>query len=90
MEMRAALDAAPPAAAAPAVAPPVAVAPVDLSEALLAALGGRGNVGAVSRHGGRLRVVVGDRVRVDEAALGSDVRAVVWPRPDVVHLLMPA
>ena len=90
MEMRAALDAAPPAAAAPVAATPVAAAPVDLSEALLAALGGRGNVGAVSRHGGRLRVVVGDRARVDEAALGSDVRAVVWPRPDVVHLLMPA
>jgi PTS system N-acetylglucosamine-specific IIC component len=89
MEMRAALDAAPPAAAVVAP-PPVAAAPVALSDALLAALGGRGNVGAVSRHGSRLRVVVGDRAQVDEAALGGDVRAVVWPKPDVVHLLMPA
>jgi PTS system N-acetylglucosamine-specific IIC component len=91
MEMRAALDAAPSAAASAAFAsPPVAAAPVALSDALLAALGGRGNVGAVSRHGSRLRVVVGDRAQVDEAALGGDVRAVVWPKPDVVHLLMPA
>ncbi|NYD91332.1 N-acetylglucosamine-specific PTS transporter subunit IIBC [Sphingomonas melonis] len=93
MEMRAALDAGDaggPAASPAATAAPVEAAPVALPAALIAALGGDGNVGAVSRHGGRLRIVVADRARVDDAALGADVRAVAWPKPDVVHLLMPA
>jgi PTS system N-acetylglucosamine-specific IIC component len=84
MEMRAALDAGEPTAVAPL---PVVVEPVQVPDAMLIALGGSGNVRAVSRHGGRLRVVVADRSRVDDPALVEGVRAVVWVGADVAHLL---
>ena len=91
MEMRAAMDAgetvtAPAAAATPAPSG----APVALPGDLLAALGGTGNVGTVSRHGTRLRVVVADRSRVDEAGLASGTRAIAWAGTQTLHLLMPA
>ncbi|WP_293873620.1 N-acetylglucosamine-specific PTS transporter subunit IIBC [Sphingomonas sp. UBA978] len=92
MDMRAAIDAGEGAAAAPVALP--AAAPVaeaaTVPSALLAALGGQANIGSVSRHGGRLRVVVADRARVDDAGLADGVRAAAWVRADTLHLLMPA
>lgn len=92
MDMRAAIDAGEGAAAAPVALPaaaPVAEAAI-VPPALLAALGGQANIGAVSRHGGRLRVVVADRARVDDAGLADGVRAAAWVGADTLHLLMPA
>lgn len=85
MEMRAVVDAGEPAVAAP--APVAAAEPVALPPAMLVALGGAGNVGAVSRHGTRLRVTVADRAPVDSAALAKDVRALAWVGEDTLHLL---
>ena len=84
MEMRAAVDAGEFTAVAPL---PVVVEPVQVPAAMLAALGGSGNVRAVSRHGERLRVVVADRGRIDGAALADGVRAVTWIDAEVVHVL---
>lgn len=84
MEMRAALDAG--AVAVPAVAN-LAPEAAELPAAWLDALGGDGNIGTVSRHGTRLRVVVRERARVDAAALAGDVRAVTWAEESVLHLL---
>ena len=86
MDMRAAIDAGGGMAMADPVAPVVA-APAIVPALLSAALGGDGNIGAVSRHGTRLRVVVGDRARIDEHALAGGVRAVAWVGTDTVHLL---
>ena len=92
MDMRAAIDAGEGAPAAPVALP--AAAPVaeaaTVPPGLLAALGGQANIGAVSRHGGRLRVVVADRARVDDAGLADGVRAAAWVGADTLHLLMPA
>ena len=85
MEMRAAMDAGDPPSAAPVV---VAVAEAAaVPDALLAPLGGRGNIAAISRHGSRLRVVVADRSQVDEAGLADGVRAATWVKDDTLHLL---
>ncbi|WP_235535122.1 N-acetylglucosamine-specific PTS transporter subunit IIBC [Sphingomonas sp. Leaf339] len=89
MEMRTAADAAP-VSVVPVATPAVAVAPVALPAALEAALGGQGNVGEVTRHAGRYRVVVADRARVDEPALaGAAIRTAAWVSADTVHLLVP-
>ena len=54
-------------------APPSAVPPMDpdRARALLAALGGRGNIEAVAALGGRLRIDLTDPSAIDEAALGA-------------------
>ncbi|MGP7796235.1 N-acetylglucosamine-specific PTS transporter subunit IIBC [Sphingomonas sp. CLY1604] len=90
MEMRAAVEAGQGMPAAAPAAPAAVVEPGTLPAALLPALGGAGNVDAVSRHGTRLRVVVADAGKVDAAALAAGVRAVAWVRADTLHLLMPA
>jgi len=80
MDMRAVLDAGP-----AVVAAPVAYA---LPQRVAAAIGA-GNVVAAGRLPGRLRIVVAARDRVDAAALSAlGARAVVWVRPDTLHLLM--
>jgi len=67
---------------------PVAVAvPVTLAPALLAALGGAGNVRDASVHAGRIRVELGGAA-IDEAAVrDAGVRQLARPVHDVVHLL---
>ncbi|MCU6454324.1 N-acetylglucosamine-specific PTS transporter subunit IIBC [Sphingomonas sp. A2-49] len=85
MEMRAWADAGHPVEAAPAPAP--AAAAVAVPGAMLAALGGAANVTAATRHGGRLRVTVADRARVDEARLASGARGIVWVAPATLHVL---
>jgi PTS system N-acetylglucosamine-specific IIC component len=100
MDMRAAVDAGgvlagadTGAGAGVAAAPVLVTANIGAAAvpgALLAALGGAGNIGAATLHGGRWRIVVGDKALVDEARLSSDVRAVTWVSGDTLHLLMPA
>ena len=84
------------AAGAPAAAPlratpapePVATAAPDAA-ALLAALGGRGNVRAVQAAASRLRVSVGDAALIDRAALrGLGLRGVAIPAADCVHVIV--
>ncbi|KQR80569.1 PTS N-acetyl-D-glucosamine transporter [Sphingomonas sp. Leaf343] len=99
MDMRAVLDAGPavttPAVTTPVVTTPAVTTPVvvatpacTLPDAVAAAIG-HGNVVAASRLPGRLRIVVVAREAVDEAALAAlDARAVVWLRPDTLHVLM--
>jgi len=74
-----------------------AVAPTPSAEArwrgepaaLLAALGGAGNVRGMQLAGSRLRVSVSDAARVQEAALlGLGVRALARPAADSVHLIL--
>ncbi len=86
MEMRTAVDAGE-------VAPAPKSEPAEdatLSAALTAALGGAANIRTVTRHNGRMRVVIADRTLVDDTAFAKDIRAVAWIRPDTLHLLMPA
>jgi PTS system N-acetylglucosamine-specific IIC component len=79
-----ALPAGPSTAAAP--APP---APLSLPPALLAALGGTGNLRDASLHGGRLRVDLADPARATGRALAAyGVRAVVAFDDHIVHLLL--
>ncbi len=68
-------------------APAAAATPVTLAPALLAALGGAGNVRGASVHAGRLRVELSGAA-IDEAALhDAGVRQVARPSGSVVHLL---
>lgn len=88
MEMRAVVDTADVMPAAP---PANTAAPeASMPDALLTALGGQGNVTAASRHGGRLRITVGDRTLVDMATAASTIRAATWVKADTLHALMPA
>jgi len=57
--------------------------------AVLAALGGRGNVRSVVSAASRVRIGVADATRLDRAALGElGLRGVAVPRPDCVHLIV--
>jgi PTS system N-acetylglucosamine-specific IIC component len=57
--------------------------------AVLAALGGHGNVRSVASAASRLRIGIGDAARLDRAALGAlGLRGVAVPRPDCVHLIV--
>jgi N-acetylglucosamine PTS system EIICBA or EIICB component len=57
--------------------------------ALLAALGGRDNVREVSAAASRLRIGIGDAVRLDRTALGTlGLRGVALPHPGCVHLIV--
>ncbi len=63
------------------------VAPVNAAS-LLQALGGRGNVHGAWAASSRIRVMLGDDDRVDEAALRSlGARALARPAPGVVHVV---
>jgi N-acetylglucosamine-specific phosphotransferase system IIBC component len=67
--------------------PAAAATTVTLAPALLAALGGAGNVREASVHAGRIRVKLSGAV-IDEAALrDAGVRQVARPSESVVHLL---
>jgi PTS system N-acetylglucosamine-specific IIC component len=60
----------------------------DAPRAIIAALGGAGNVKAVEQGGGRLLVTVGDAAKVDESALRvACARGFARPSPASVHLL---
>jgi len=59
------------------------------ADALLAALGGRGNVRAVTTRASRLRVDVGDPAAVDEARLDAlGARGIVRPKPEHVQVVI--
>ncbi|GAA0671249.1 PTS system N-acetylglucosamine-specific IIC component [Sphingomonas insulae] len=92
MDMRTAMDAVPMSGTS-AVSPPASAATPAMATvpaSLLAALGGRDNIGAVSRHGTRLRIVVADRTLVDLASFDGSVRTAAWVGADTLHMLMPA
>lgn len=76
--------------AAPVSAAPVATGPVDTGQvdALLAGLGGAGNVREVQVASTRLRIVVADPARVDDARLNAIARGVARPGGAVVHVLI--
>lgn len=91
-------------AGVPASAPSVAAAapgPLDLAKAILAGLGGPGNLRSLSACMSRLRVEVADPARVDETALrragaqgvlwtGAAVQIVLGPRAEAVRAAMEA
>jgi PTS system N-acetylglucosamine-specific IIC component len=57
--------------------------------AVLAALGGRGNVRSVASAASRVRIEIVDATRVDRATLGTlELRGVAVLRPDCVHLIV--
>ena len=85
MEMREALDYHPAAPLPPARAGRAADAP-DLPAGIVAVVGGQGNIAEASRHHGRLRLRLHDPLLLAVDLPG--VRAVAWPREDVVHLLI--
>ena len=61
---------------------------ITLSPAVEAALGGKGNVRAASRHPGRLRLELADAGAADEATLANlGIRAIARPGPSQLHLL---
>jgi PTS system N-acetylglucosamine-specific IIC component len=65
-------------------------APVPDSSALMAALGGRRNVGGIECHAGRVLVRVADAKIVDEPALRTlGIRGVARPAADSLQLLIP-
>ncbi len=70
--------------------PPKPVRSVVLSgQALLAALGGGGNVREAQSASSRIRATVADPAKVDEAALRSlGVRALARPAADSVHVVL--
>ena len=64
--------------------------PVADAAAMLAALGGRSNVGDIECHAGRVLVRITDRQIVDEAALRSlGIRGVARPGAGSLQLLIP-
>jgi N-acetylglucosamine PTS system EIICBA or EIICB component len=80
---------APPASRGSDAAPPGAQALLPDAGALLAALGGPGNVRAVQQAASRLLVNVGDAARVDRNALGKlRLRGIALPVPDCVHVIV--
>ncbi len=92
MEMRAAMtsDGTAPPAMPPAAPATTATTMTSVPDAVIDALGGAGNIGATTRHGDRLRVVIADRTLVDDDRLATGLRAAVWVKDDTLHLLMPA
>ena len=67
-----------------------AAVPIPDSSALMAALGGRRNVGGIECHAGRVLVRVADTKIVDEAALRAlGIRGVARPAADSLQLLIP-
>ncbi|KTE30091.1 MULTISPECIES: N-acetylglucosamine-specific PTS transporter subunit IIBC [unclassified Sphingopyxis] len=70
-----------------AVAAPVAAAEAALPDAVVAALGGAGNVRSARALSGRARAEVVDPALVDEAALAAASRGVAWTGTDVLHIL---
>jgi len=87
VEIRDALAAGGSVAVAAVEEPAAATTTVILAPALLAALGGAGNVREASVHAGRIRVELGGGA-VNEAALrGAGVRQVARPSEGVIHLL---
>jgi PTS system N-acetylglucosamine-specific IIC component len=90
VEIREAMSLAPaPARAAVVEEAPVAAAAVRLDAALLAALGGEGNIVETARHGNRLRVVLRMAGAMNEAAvLATGVRRVATVDGAVVHLVL--
>jgi len=91
MDIRDALDGERP-AAAPEPPAPASVAPALVAEtyavpdAIAASVGGTDNIAEASRHPGRLRLRLRDPSLLANPVPG--VRAVAWPRADVVHLLI--
>jgi len=70
------------------VAAPVVAAEAALPDAIVAALGGAGNVRSARALGGRARAEVTDPALVDEAALAAVSRGVARPGADVLHILI--
>jgi PTS system N-acetylglucosamine-specific IIC component len=73
--------------AAAVVAAPAVAAEAELPDAVVAALGGAGNVRSARALGGRARAEVVDSALVDEAALAAASRGVAWTGTDVLHIL---
>jgi PTS system N-acetylglucosamine-specific IIC component len=89
VEIRDAIAAGPPAAAAP-VQPVAEPAAVALTQQAWAALGGAGNVAEAQRRGNRLRLHLRDPALASTGALETlGVRSVVHLPGDVLHLLLP-
>jgi PTS system N-acetylglucosamine-specific IIC component len=85
MEMRSAADRPVVASAPVTVTAPAYVLP----DAIVAALGGAGNIVMTSRHHRRVRIELTDPARVAEAALTqAGVRGIAHPAPRMVHLLL--
>ena len=73
-----------------AAATPVAdeTAPLVLSDRLIAALGGAGNIAGSSRHHGRLRIALRNDAAADAATLAAlGPHGIARPAPGLVHLL---
>ncbi|MEP7007384.1 MAG: N-acetylglucosamine-specific PTS transporter subunit IIBC [Sphingomonas bacterium] len=63
-------------------------APLVLSEPLIAALGGAGNIARSSRHHGRLRIALRDGAAADATALGALAgHGIARPAPGLIHVL---
>jgi PTS system N-acetylglucosamine-specific IIC component len=63
-------------------------APAD-PQRVAAALGGRANVRRVEHAGSRVRIEIAENARLDRAALSHlSVRAVAYPQPCVIHLIV--
>jgi N-acetylglucosamine PTS system EIICBA or EIICB component len=78
------------AGAAPQVAAREHAVPIPDSSALMAALGGRRNVGDIECHAGRVLVRVADAKIVDEPALRTlGIRGVARPAAGFLQLLIP-
>jgi PTS system N-acetylglucosamine-specific IIC component len=70
-------------------APPPAAAELELSAALIGALGGSGNVTTIETRSTRLRVQVAQGGAVDEKALRAlAVRGLAQPAPSIFHILI--
>ena len=63
-------------------------APLVLSDQLIAALGGSGNIAGSSRHHGRLRIALRNDAAADAATLAAlGPHGIARPAPGLVHLL---
>ena len=63
-------------------------APLVLSDQLIAALGGAGNIAGSSRHHGRLRIALRNDAAADAATLAAlGPHGIARPAPGLVHLL---
>jgi N-acetylglucosamine PTS system EIICBA or EIICB component len=69
-------------------APPTSISDRSKVQAMLAALGGRGNITGLHANSTRLCVSVRDPSAVNEAALGPLTRAFARPAPSSVHLIV--
>jgi PTS system N-acetylglucosamine-specific IIC component len=92
-EIRASWRALPAASAPPLRSPAPASLPTSVPDrskvqAILAALGGRGNITSLHANATRLCISVRDPSAVNEAALGPLTRALARPTPASVHLIV--